>query len=164
MSMLFQMEKLFEKYVERWLGKNLLPLAKLTPQAKRHSLCQHEQKPIFRLEPDLLVERHGQSWVLDTKWKRLNAADRQNKYGLNQADFYQLFAYGQKYLGGQGELVLIYPRWAWFQSALPLFDFGGGLTLRALPFDLERNVLVDAELTSLPLCSLEMSGYLKVGA
>ncbi len=157
LSLLFPMEKLFERYVESWLGKNLLPTAKLTAQASSHYLCLHEQKGIFRLEPDLLVESMGQRWVLDTKWKRLDSADRENKYGLSQADFYQLFAYGQKYLGGQGELVLIYPRWVPFQVALPLFDFGGGLTLRVLPFDLEREFLVDAELTSLPICSPEMA-------
>ncbi|MCD9029914.1 McrC family protein [Luteimonas sp. BDR2-5] len=26
--------------------------------------------------------------------------DSDTKYGLSQADFYQLYAYGQKYLGG----------------------------------------------------------------
>ncbi|MBF7731397.1 McrC family protein [Pseudomonas sp. N040] len=165
MSLLFPMEKLFEKYVERWLGRSLVAAAELTPQASRYSLCRQELKPMFRLEPDMLVEHMGQRWVLDTKWKRLDAADRENKYGLSQADFYQLFAYGHKYLGGMGELVLIYPRWAPFQVALPLFDFGGGLTLRVLPFDLERECLVDVELTSLPICSSGMAvTCLQVGA
>ncbi len=151
MSLLFPMDKLFERYVETWLRRSLPSTAKLIAPASRYSLCEHEQKPIFRLEPDLLVQHAGMDWILDTKWKRLNAADRENKYGLSQTDFYQLFAYGQKYLGGQGELVLIYPHWSPFQTALPLFDFGGGLTLRVLPFDLEREYLVDAELTLLPL-------------
>ncbi len=164
MSLLFPMEKLFERYVENWLRRNLPSTAKLIAPASRYSLCEHEQKPIFRLEPDLLVQHSGMDWLLDTKWKRLNAADRDNKYGLSQADFYQLFAYGQKYLGGQGELVLIYPRWAPFQTALPLFDFGGGLTLRVLPFDLEREYLVDAELTSLPLISSVVTYDVKVSA
>ena len=30
-----------------------------------------------------------------------------DKYGLSQGDFYQLQAYGQSYLGGQGDVVLI---------------------------------------------------------
>ncbi len=164
MSLLFPMEKLFEKYVEVWFQQNLVSSAKLTAQASRHSLCMHDQKPMFRLEPDLMVEQFEQRWVLDTKWKRLNAADRESKYCLSQSDFYQLFAYGHKYLGGKGEMVLIYPRWAPFQAALPVFDFGGGLTLRVLPFDLERECLIDAELTCLPLISSGIAPSLKVYA
>lgn len=30
-------------------------------------------------------------------------------YGLTQSEFYQMFAYGQKYLDGTGEMYLIYP-------------------------------------------------------
>ena len=151
MSLLFPMEKLFERYVAGWLQRNLLPGAKVTPQASRHSLCLHEGKPIFRLEPDLLVQHGGEEWVLDTKWKRLNGADRTIKYGLSQSDFYQLYAYGQKYLKGQGEMVLIYPFWADFQQPLAQFDFGSELKLHALPFDLDEERLMGAELTSLPL-------------
>jgi len=66
-----------------------------------------------------LLLKHGlQRWVLDTKWKRLDASDREHKYGLSQADFYQLFAYGQKYLGGKGEMALIYPKWSRFPAPL----------------------------------------------
>lgn len=104
---------------------------------------------MFRLEPDLLVRKGGQSWVLDSKWKRLSATDRDKKYGLSQSDFYQLFAYGQKYLQGRGELVLIYPRRADFQQALAPFDFGGGLRLWVLPFDMEAECLLDTHVLSL---------------
>ena len=151
MSLLFPMEKLFERYVAGWLQRNMLTGAKVIPQASRHSLCLHEGKPIFRLEPDLLVQHGGEEWVLDTKWKRLNGADRANKYGLSQGDFYQLYAYGQKYLRGQGEMVLIYPSWAGFKQPLAPFDFGSELRLHALPFDLDEERLMGAELTSLPL-------------
>jgi 5-methylcytosine-specific restriction enzyme subunit McrC len=150
-SLLFPMEKLFERYVESWLRKNLQSSALLTPQASRYSLCQHEHKPLFRLEPDLLVEQGKQYWVLDAKWKRLDAGDRENKYGLSQTDFYQLYAYGQKYLNGRGELVLIYPKWARFRTALPVFEFSKGLTLRCLPFDLDNAQLMDTLLTGIPL-------------
>lgn len=150
-SLLFPMEKLFERYVESWLRKNLQSSALLTPQASRYSLCQHEQKPLFRLKPDLLIEQGKQYWVLDAKWKRLDAGDRENKYGLSQTDFYQLYAYGQKYLNGRGELVLIYPKWARFKAALPVFEFSKGLTLRCLPFDLDNAQLMDTLLTGIPL-------------
>lgn len=138
-SLLFPMEKLFEKYVETWLRRRLIPTAQLTAQATRHSLCEHAGQGMFRLEPDLLLQAGQQRWVLDTKWKRLDSTDRHNKYGLSQADFYQMFAYGQKYLGGSGELALIYPKTEQFTHALPPFDFGGGLRLWVLPFDLDND-------------------------
>jgi 5-methylcytosine-specific restriction enzyme subunit McrC len=152
-SLLFPMEKLFERYVAAWFERTLESSAHLRSPARSEYLCTHNEGQIFRLEPDLLVQRGTQRWVLDTKWKRVDATDRINKYGLSQSDFYQLFAYGQKYLQGQGELVLIYPKRAAFHQALPVFDFGGGLTLRVLPFDLDNECLLDISTTSLPLRS-----------
>tara|TARA_Y100000758_G_scaffold47633_1_gene30567 strand:- start:288 stop:662 length:375 start_codon:yes stop_codon:yes gene_type:complete len=102
---------------------------------------------MFRLQPDLLVEKGAQAWVLDTKWKTLDGGDRANKYGLSQGDFYQLFAYGNKYLGGKGELALIYPRTRRFDRPLQPFDFSPELRLWALPFDLDADtLLVDDEM------------------
>ncbi len=152
-SLLFPMERLFEKYVESWLRRSLQPDAQLKSQAASEYLCSHNQGRIFQLQPDLLVRQDGASWVLDAKWKRLAAHDRENKYGMSQADFYQLYAYGQKYLGGEGELVLIYPRWAQFSAPLASFDFDKNLRLWALPFDLDEDLLLGAELLSLPLSS-----------
>lgn len=145
MSLLFPMEKLFEQYVEGWLRRRLVTGVRLTAQAARHSLCQHDGSAMFRLEPDLLLQQGQQAWVLDTKWKRLDSADRQNKYGLSQPDFYQLFAYGQTYLPGRGEMALIYPRTAQFSEPLPPFDFSPELRLWVLPFDLDKAVLWAAD-------------------
>lgn len=141
-SLLFPMERLFENYVEGWLRRCLAPGSRLTAQASRHNLCQHDGRMMFRLEPDLLLEHGPQAWVLDTKWKRLDGADRPNRYGLNQADFYQLFAYGHSYLAGRGELALIYPATAQFTTCLEPFDFSSDLRLWVLPFDLENDVLL----------------------
>ncbi|WP_027909345.1 McrC family protein [Pseudomonas sp. URMO17WK12:I4] len=152
MSLLFPMEKLFEQYVEGWLRRRLVPGAHLTPQVSRHSLCQHDGSAMFRLEPDLLLQQGKQAWVLDTKWKRLDWADRQNKYGLSQADFYQLFAYGQKYLAGCGEMALIYPRTAQFSEPLPPFDFSPELRLWVLPFDLDEDLLLAADSVGFTCC------------
>jgi 5-methylcytosine-specific restriction enzyme subunit McrC len=152
-SVLFPMEKLFERYVAASLRGALATDARLTIQAASQYLCVHDGGRMFRLEPDLLIGQGPRCWVLDTKWKRLDSADRAGKYGLSQADFYQLFAYGQKYLDGRGDLVLIYPRRASFQQALPRFDFSERLRLWVLPFDLEAASLQQAELAGLPLQS-----------
>ena len=99
----------------------------------------------------LLIETAQKSWVLDTKWKRINDADRDKKYGLSQSDFYQMLAYGQQYLDGQGDMVLIYPRSTEFANPLPLFNYSDELRLHVWPFDLENDELIVSSDTELPL-------------
>ena len=137
-SLLFPMEKLFERYVEVQLRKQLPAPYTLKKQASSQMLCTHEDRGMFQLKPDLLVQQSQKNiLVLDTKWKLISSADRETKYGLNQSDFYQLFAYGHKYLAGRGEMLLIYPRTDKFTDVLPPFDFSPDLRLWVVPFDLE---------------------------
>lgn len=160
MSLLFPMEKLFERYVEAWLRQNLSSSASLTPQAASEYLCAHSKGHMFRLEPDLLVKHGSCAWVLDTKWKRLDAARQDKHYGISQSDFYQLFAYGKKYLGAQdqAEMVLIYPRYSRFEFPLEHFDLDEGLRLWVLPFDFDAEYLVGSEQTTLPLLAARFGG------
>lgn len=152
-SLLFPMEKLFERYVEAWLRANLHVDASLKGQAASQYLCEHDNTKMFCLKPDLLIDTGKQRWILDAKWKRLNAAQRDQNYWLSQADFYQLFAYGHKYRTEHDVpgLVLIYPYWSGLKAALPIFSYGQGLNLYVLPFDLNADRLGDAELAGLPL-------------
>lgn len=88
---------------------------------------------------NLLIREGGRdALVLDTKWKLLDGlkANGTDKYGLSQGDFYQLQAYGQSYLDGQGDVILIYPKTAAFDQPLPVFEFpkSEGLRLWVLPF------------------------------
>lgn len=139
MSLLFPMEKLFERFVEAALRRDLVKTACLTAQSREAHLCQHEGTGFFQLRPDLLLDQGGQRVILDTKWKRLNASERDKKYGIAQSDFYQLFAYGHKYIElsqSYKELVLIYPKTATFRVPLPPFNFAPGMTLWVLPFEL----------------------------
>ena len=94
LSLLFPMEKLFERYVARWLRGALAPGVEMRTPARSQSLCTHDEASIFQLEPDIFITQGAQRWVLDTKWKLLDEADRRGKYGLSQSDFYQLYAYG----------------------------------------------------------------------
>jgi 5-methylcytosine-specific restriction enzyme subunit McrC len=151
-SLLFPMEKLFERFVASALRRALLPGAEMVPQARSEYLCSHDGGDMFRLEPDMLITHAGRKWVLDTKWKRLDAAARSRNYELSQADFYQLHAYGTRYLGSQGgQMALIYPCRKTFPKALPVFNFGGGINLWVLPFDLDRGVLIDPERAGIPI-------------
>lgn len=138
-SFLFPMEKLFERYVEARLREALPTDLVLKAQAASESLCFFEGKPLFELRPDFLLGSRDDRWtcVLDAKWKLLDQDDRKGKYSLNQGDFYQLYAYGQKYLGGKGDMVLIFPMWDKFSDAIGPFEFDSDLRLWAVPFDLD---------------------------
>lgn len=141
LSLMFPMEKLFERYVGRAVRSQLPSGYRLTEQAARHSLCTHDGTGFFRLRPDFLVEGDGRIWVLDAKWKTIDSARRDERYQMNQADFYQLHAYGHHYLAGHGELALIYPMTARFDRPLGPFRFSEMLSLMALPFDMEASRL-----------------------
>ena len=139
-SLLFPMEKLFERYVETQLRRQLPVPYTLKIQASGKSLCDHDGRSIFQLRPDFLIKNGRKTViVLDTKWKLISTTDRENKYGLSQSDFYQLFAYGHKHLGGDGEMLLIYPRTDNFKDVLPQFDFSPDLKLWVVPFDLTND-------------------------
>jgi 5-methylcytosine-specific restriction enzyme subunit McrC len=143
-SLLFPMEAIFESYVASILRKQLKQEHSLKEQIRSETLVKHKSENWFRLKPDLTLHAGNDKYpicVMDTKWKILDASkgNGTNKYGLSQSDFYQMFAYGQKYLKGQGVLVLIYPRTEKFNEPIKdefIFSDGGkGLRLYVLPFD-----------------------------
>ncbi|QAU34914.1 McrC family protein [Janthinobacterium sp. 17J80-10] len=143
-SLLFPMEKLFERYVEAGLRRQLPPPYSLKAQARSAFLCEHEGKGMFQLRPDFLVQWGCENFLLmDAKWKLISIADRENKYGLSQQDFYQLFAYGHKYLNGTGNMLLIYPQTAELPEPLGPFVFSDvdKLLLWVVPFDLANGRL-----------------------
>lgn len=142
-SLLFPMEKLFETYVAKALRRVITAPFSIKSQAANQYLCQHEGKDIFQLRPDFLLQRGVENIaVLDTKWKLLAADNKMDKYNLSQSDFYQLFAYGHKYLGGKGRMALIYPARRNFTKPLNVFQYSDDLSLWVLPFDLEKNELI----------------------
>ena len=80
---------------------------------------------------------------MDTKWKLIDKKkdNGTDKYGLSQSDFYQMFAYGQKYLNGTGHMILIYPKSKTFDSPIThSFEFSDNLKLWILPFDISTDV------------------------
>ena len=113
---------------------------------KGHYLVDdHAGGRIFALRPDLLLTNGSKRIVADTKWKLINEGDRANKYGITQADMYQLFAYGRKILAETESpvVVLIYPRSARFWQPLSEFTFEqDGCQLLVLPFDLDTGQLI----------------------
>ena len=114
------MEAVFEAYVAKHLARQLERSFTLKTQARSFSLVRHQGQDWFRLKPDLLVrESAANRLVLDTKWKLLDStkANGSEKYGLSQADFYQLDA------NGRFETVALDANGVYHSAALP------GLTL-----------------------------------
>lgn len=146
-SLLYPMEAVFEAFVAKHLAAQFSHPLSLRTQTSSHHLVRHLGQKWFRLKPDLLVrERERNRLVMDTKWKLLDGskANGTDKYGLSQADFYQLNAYGQNYLDGEGDVVLIYPKTTAFDAPLPVFKFpkSEGLRLWVLPFCLRSRRLL----------------------
>jgi 5-methylcytosine-specific restriction enzyme subunit McrC len=152
-SLLFPMEELFEDYVFKLLRGDLYPGFLLTSQAKSRYLLNHKSKGMFKLIPDgLITQGSTNKAVLDTKWKLLDERldNTKDKYNLRQSDFYQIFAYGMKYLEGRGELFLIYPSHSYFNQPLHCFKFDEQLSLWAIPFDIKSGKLIFSENEQIP--------------
>lgn len=136
LSMLFPMEKLFEEYVLAAVRSSASKTRTVRAQASDHYLCRYDGHDWFKLKPDILIEEAGKTVVVDAKWKLLNR-DKSKNFNLNSADFYQLHAYGHKYLAGAGEMYLVYPRTDHFPEAIGPFAMSETLRLRVVPFDLK---------------------------
>jgi 5-methylcytosine-specific restriction enzyme subunit McrC len=121
-SLLFDMNKVFERFVAAFLRRYVVPrLSDVTvfPQAAHHKrhLMESAGAGVLRLEPDVLVESPGGRLIIDTKWKLL-APGKRGRGGVADADLYQLYAYTRRY--GCKRSVLLYP----FMAGLEPREFG----------------------------------------
>jgi 5-methylcytosine-specific restriction enzyme subunit McrC len=136
------MERIFEDYVAVQLGRQY-PDWQVTTQARDHYLASQEGKNFFLMQPDLVFQRGRIRVVADTKWKLLGGeAGKPAERSISQADLYQMYAYGSKYLHDQNikEVYLIYPKSAGFTRPLPVFDYDGSFRLYVVPYDLSPGV------------------------
>lgn len=138
-SLLFPMEAVFESFVAQTLPDELPPQLKVKSQAATYFLVKHGSNDCFKLRPDLLIQSRQPvqtKMVMDTKWKLVNSnLQKQPLYGLAQSDFYQMLAYGQKYLNGIGEMYLIYPAHDDFNQPIQQhFAFSETLKLWVVPY------------------------------
>lgn len=147
MSLLFPMEKLFEHYVAYHLRRELKDWDVSTQVSSQH-ICLHEDKPIFRLRPDIHIQHKQKNLkiVLDTKWKLLDQHNRGGRFGLKDGDIQQMFAYSHYYLEHASEVILIYPHLPKNFDDELRFKFNvqsEKALLRAIPFHLDepKNVL-----------------------
>ena len=136
LSLLFPMEVLFENYVGSLFHKYIPDSYSVRLQDRRkHLIIKHRENSRFRLVPDIVIENEaGEALVFDTKWKLIDASKNKHNYGIEQADLYQMYAYGKKY--NARKLYLIYPAHEHFREPLEVFDYDEDLVLHVIPFNL----------------------------
>ncbi|GAA4466054.1 McrC family protein [Nibrella saemangeumensis] len=136
-ALLFPMERIFEDYVAAGFRKYAPDAEVLIQESSQYLISEHGGSQKFKLRPDIVLYRQGpygqQTLVLDTKWKTIDGTDQTGTYGIDQADLYQLYAYGKKY--NATELVLIYPANETFRHPLTVFGYDATMQLRVVPFD-----------------------------
>ena len=136
------MNKLFEEFVISFISRHrqeILPTqlqdCELLPQslgAVRYLAKNSSNQQVFQLKPDLVMrQKGGFPLIMDTKYKRLKEGDR--KLGVSQADFYQMYAYAQRYKCAN--VLLIYPQVEGMTELSARFDIEGR-TITAATIDL----------------------------
>ena len=98
-AIMFDMNKLFEKYVYRKMKEIL----------SDWSVQAQLQEKIWRsrvVKPDIVCEKDSKKIIFDTKWKKL-----ESEQDISNADIYQMFIYCKKFEAR--EAFLIYP---WYKD------------------------------------------------
>ena len=137
-AFLFPMERVFEDFVTAALRRHQQRFAVRAQGPRQHLATDRADLRAFWLKPDIaLIERGQVRFILDAKWKRPDPGER--NHGVNQADAYQLFAYGRAYACRR--VVLVYPRTAAFRETIRFrFARDHDLELAAFPFDVSDAV------------------------
>ena len=140
-SLLFPMEKIFEDFVGTLIKRGNPDHEVLLQHRGHHLIADHDGIELFSLRPDIAVKNEkGQHIILDTKWKLIDQNKLRKNYLIEQSDFYQMFAYGEKYCSSK--LYLLYPLTKTFDKPLAPFSFhkGESMELRVCPIDLAKAV------------------------
>lgn len=135
LSLLFNMEQVFQDFVTRSFRRfqNRYEVAAESP---RRYLTTKNGEDAFMMEPDVSLKGGERVvFVLDAKWKEINARSGAPKHGIDQRDMYQLYAYGKRY--DCRAVALVYPQTGAFETELR-YRFFDGLPLVCLPFDVTR--------------------------
>ena len=103
-ALMFAMNDLFEAFIGRSVRRAVGPLQVHLQHAKHYAI-EGQDGPLFRLKPDIVVDTPDGALLLDTKWKRLDSADK--TLSIDSADIYQMLAYAHAY--DAARLVLVYP-------------------------------------------------------
>ena len=134
LSLLFPMEQVFEDFVTHSF-RRYQPDYDVTGQSQQVYLAETDGKKAFQMRPDILLREkkgEGAKFILDAKWKGLDTSLDDPKYGIDQADLYQLYAYAKGY--DCKAVALVYPRSKNFKTKLQ-YRLLDDVILICLPFD-----------------------------
>ncbi len=109
---LFDMPEVFERFAVTQLCARYQPEGwGVTAQGGHLRLVADLQSgaEAFDTIPDIILRKGGQTWIVDTKWKRLEPPF-DAKHGVAQSDLYQMAAYARRY--GAQRITLVYPHWS----------------------------------------------------
>ena len=149
LSLLFPMEQVFEDFVtdsfRRFQNKYIV-----TAQHPQEKLTTINGVHAFTMKPDIFLTDRKHKFILDAKWKEITTKSDDHKHGIDQADMYQLYAYGKCY--HCDVVALIYPKTRFFRTELH-YKFFDGLKLICLPFDVSKpEASVDQSIQTLQAC------------
>ena len=132
-ALLFRMEQIFEDFVAASFRRYAPPGYTVGIHRPQRHLATTDGTPVFVMKPDLTLLADGDQpeFVLDAKWKRLEARPADARQGIAQSDLYQLFAYGKKYQ--VPSVALIYPQTEHFREPVR-YRFDDSLSLWCFPF------------------------------
>lgn len=107
-SLLYPMEKIFESYVGNSIKKNSIfnKFDVILQGREGNTKYLFDYPKRFKLVPDIIMKKEGETIILDTKWKKLYNDSNKN-YGISSLDMYQMYAYSKKYAANK--IILIYP-------------------------------------------------------
>ena len=134
LSLMFPMEQVFEDFVSHSYDRHQTNFAVIR-QGPRRPMTSIGDRNAFMMKPDVSL-RDGDriAFVLDAKWKNIDALGDDPKHGIDQDDLYQLYAYAKAY---ECHLVaLVYPRTRVFKHPLH-YSFFDRTGLVCLPFDVQ---------------------------
>lgn len=133
LSLLFPMEQVFEDFVTDSFRRYQHRYT-LRGQSPQDAIATINGRSAFVMKPDISLWRGDRvAFILDAKWKRVDATTEDPKHLIDQGDLYQLHAYGAR--RGCDAVALVYPKNHAFKDPLR-YRFFDGLWLLAVPFDL----------------------------
>jgi len=146
-AILFPMNEVFESYVTSCLRRSGI-FDEFRQQDSSEYLAKEDGRNIFQVRPDITGQAGDNFYIMDAKWKLIDETDRVNKYGVSQADMYQLLSYAKVYeTAGNNkslnhpELILIYPLSEKFtESKKFIFNDANNTGITLWPFDIEKSM------------------------
>lgn len=105
-SLLFEMNDLFEKYIAVLVKKATNHLVIEQDNTHRLLVKETNNREIFQLKPDIVIDNGSDQMIIDTKWKTLTTG---NRSGVKREDLYQMYVYLTRYERAK-TAILLYPQ------------------------------------------------------